>query len=359
VLAATEPPLATWWAEHWPTGWSEPAAPGGRHVTPTISSEPQPARSLLLVPLSSGSPRPDWLAVSLAHRPLFPRDDRALLALLCSHSALLLEQKAMIGQLRGQNQALRLANEELEAFADSVSHDLRTPLRHIEGFAELLRDGMPGTPAQVYLERIFTATARMNHLIEVFLGFSRLGRSELAAAPVSLDALVAQVKEEVEADHSGRQIRWTIGPLPEALGDPILLRQALTNLISNAAKFTRPRALAEIEIGAQAAGAGPGQVVIFVRDNGVGFDPAYRPQLFSMFRRLHHPSEFEGDGIGLAVVRRIVERHNGRVWAEAAVEGGATFYLALPAAHEPPAANEWPAANELSAAHEPPAAPDK
>jgi len=351
VIAATDPRLAQWWAEHWPQGWNQPGllpAPAPL-ATPAAGRQPAseagPAHTVMLVPIGAGRPRDNLLVVILAHRPLFPNDDQMLLNLMCRQSALVLEQKALIGQLREQNQDLLKANQELEAFAYSVSHDLRTPLRHIQGFAELLRDGaapagdgagasLPSATAPAadlragYLDRIISAAGRMAHMIDVFLAFSRLGHSELAVTRVPLGALVAQVKDEVAPEAGARQVVWTIGPLPEVLGDPMLLRQAWTNLLSNALKYTRPRALARIEVGAMPAQ--PGQALLYVRDNGVGFDPDYAPQLFTMFHRLHHAADFEGDGIGLAVVRRIVQRHNGRVWAEGALEGGATFYLELP-----------------------------
>ena len=341
VAAATERSAAEWWAAHWPAGWAAAAGqagpgPHGLLADGTEAAAGPAGRIVLIVPIAGSPPGQQVLAVTLAHRPLFPEDDQSLLNMMCRHSALMLDQKRLIEQLREQNQELVHANQELEAFAYSVSHDLRTPLRHIEGFAELLRDSTEQAPTPVYLERILGATSRMGHMIDVFLSFSRLGQSDLALTRVPLAALVAQVKDEYEPETRQRQVDWRIGALPDVLGDPVLLRQAWMNLIGNALKYTRQRATAEIEVGmlpgdrgGQAGGGEAGHTTVFVRDNGVGFDPAYAGQLFTIFGRLHHASEFEGDGLGLAVVRRIVQRHGGRVWAEGRPGGGATFYMTL------------------------------
>jgi PAS domain S-box-containing protein len=226
---------------------------------------------------------------------------------------------------------LEAANRELEAFAYSISHDLRAPLRHIDGFLELLQKAM-GTAlnqkSRHYMETISGAANKMGLLIDDLLAFSRVGRHEIAFGPVELGPLVRDAVLELEPDTAGRKIAWRIGELPTVEGDAAMLRIVLTNLIANAVKFTRTRERARIEVGSL-----PGEsfeTVIYVRDNGVGFDMAYADKLFGVFRRLHRADEFEGTGIGLASVHRIVARHGGRTWAEAEPDQGATFYLALP-----------------------------
>ncbi len=223
------------------------------------------------------------------------------------------------------------ANRELESFAYSVSHDLRAPLRHVAGYLELLErsagEGL-SREARHYLESSTGATQRMATLIEDLLSFSRMARVALSKGPVNLAALAREVVEELELEASGRVVRWRIGELPVVTGDPAMLRVVMMNLLSNALKFTRTRPEAEIEV---LSGRGsPGEKVVSVRDNGVGFDQAYAGHLFEAFQRLHRTEEFDGVGIGLANVRRIVSRHGGRVWAEGKVDSGATFTFTLP-----------------------------
>ena len=218
---------------------------------------------------------------------------------------------------------------ELESFAYSVSHDLRAPLRHLDGFANLLRrncyqrlDG----PAQRYLDKITAAGQRMGSLIDDLLAFSRLGRSDISRTQVSLQLLQDEVRHELEPDLAGRTVVWIIGELPDVYGDRSMLRQVFVNLLSNAVKYTRDRPEGRIEMGCSATTEQ--EATIFVRDNGTGFEMQYVHKLFGVFQRLHS-DEFEGNGVGLANVRRIVERHGGRVWAEGAVDQGATFYCSL------------------------------
>lgn len=253
------------------------------------------------------------------------------------------ERRRVEGEVRELNRALeqrvqdrtlelQVANRELDAFAHSASHDLRAPLRHIGGFLELLRRRAGASlDAQGvhYLDAIAEAAERMGALIDDLLSFSRMGRCELSRGRVDLASLVQEVLRELEPETRGRTIRWRVGPLPVVTGDRAMLRVALVNLVANAVKFTRPREAAEIAIGHE-RGAGA-EVVLFVRDNGVGFDMAYADRLFGVFERLHPAAEFEGTGVGLANVRRIVLRHGGRTWAEGAPGRGATFYVALPA----------------------------
>lgn len=230
---------------------------------------------------------------------------------------------------------LETANKELEAFAYSVSHDLRSPLRHIEGFVGLLKRKM-GTNLDEqtvhYMTTISDAARRMGTLIEDLLSFSRMGRSEMTRTSIDLGALVQDAIAEMEPETRGRRIHWVVSPLPPVAGDRAMLSLALTNLISNALKFTRLRETAEIQIGCDPNAAD--ETVIFVRDNGVGFDMRYADKLFGVFQRLHSAEEFEGTGIGLANVRRVIERHGGRAWAEGKVDGGATFYFSLPRSSE-------------------------
>jgi PAS domain S-box-containing protein len=224
---------------------------------------------------------------------------------------------------------LEAAITELEAFNYSVSHDLRTPLRHIKGFARLLQNSARrlDRESRNHLKTIAESADRMGQLLDGLLAFSRMGRTELRKSDVSLDELVRAAQEELEKDAEGRAVEWVIHPLPQVQGDSVLLRQVFVNLLSNALKFTRTRERARIEIGAQESET---EVILFVRDNGVGFDMSYADKLFGVFQRLHSTDEFEGTGIGLANVRRIVQRHGGRTWAEAALDAGATFYWTLP-----------------------------
>jgi PAS domain S-box-containing protein len=230
---------------------------------------------------------------------------------------------------------LGVVNQELEAFSYSVSHDLRAPLRHIHGYVEMLRvatDGQLSDKATHYLNTITDASVEMGELIDDLLAFSRVGRAEIRGASVQLSGLVQDVIRGLEMATSGRHIVWRIGSLPCAVGDPSLIKQVFTNLIDNAVKYSRTREPATIEIGCadiDCAEEESGRMVLFVRDNGVGFDMQYAHKLFGVFQRLHRPEEFEGTGIGLATVRRIIGRHGGRVWAEGSVDQGATFYFTL------------------------------
>lgn len=229
--------------------------------------------------------------------------------------------------------ALDSANKELEAFSYSVSHDLRAPLRHVTGFVNLLEQHA-GTSmddkSRRYAGIIADSARRMGRLIDDLLEFSRTGRAELKKTVFALTPLLEDVRRECLRDAGERNVQWKIGDLPEVAGDRSLLRLVFVNLVANALKFTRDRAAAEIEIG-----VGPAEkdaVVIFVRDNGVGFDPRHAAKLFGIFERLHAAEEFDGTGIGLANVKQIVQRHGGRVWAEGAVGRGAAFFVSLPEA---------------------------
>lgn len=225
---------------------------------------------------------------------------------------------------------LETANKELEAFSYSVSHDLRAPLRHIEGFVEILRAtkaALLDGEGQRHLQTISDSSRQMGKLIDDLLVFSRTARVELRTVRVNLNDVVKGVLHEMEPDTAGREIEWKIKDLPEVEGDPALLHQVFSNLLSNALKYTRTRSLARIEIGSTRT---ENEIIIYVRDNGVGFDPRYAQKLFGVFQRLHRASEFEGTGVGLANVRRIITRHGGRTWAEGDVDKGATFFFSLP-----------------------------
>ena len=224
---------------------------------------------------------------------------------------------------------LRAANSELESFAYSVSHDLRAPLRHIHGYLDMLRRATAGQlseKAERYVQTAANASVQMGRLIDDLLAFSRMGQAEMHLARVDLDGLVHEVVAGVAAEGGG-SVQWEIAPLPTVAGDVAMLRQVLVNLIGNALKYSGKRDVQRVAIGP--AGVEDGRMVFAVRDNGAGFDMAYVDKLFGVFQRLHHETEFEGTGIGLAIVRRILQRHGGRIWAESAPDHGATFYFTL------------------------------
>ena len=229
---------------------------------------------------------------------------------------------------------LQTANEELEAFSYSVSHDLRAPLRYVMGFVGLLREDAPSL-SETCLQHLSTISQegkRMGNMIDDLLKFSKLGRSEMQKTEVNLDELVTETLGNFQAETTERTIVWQIHLLPSVRADRALLRLVLVNLMSNAVKFTGARAEAIIEIGC--APDRNGQTVIFIRDNGAGFDPRYAGKLFGVFQRLHKTEEFEGIGIGLANVHRIIARHGGQTWAESVLGEGATFYFSLPKSQE-------------------------
>jgi PAS domain S-box-containing protein len=243
-------------------------------------------------------------------------------------------------ELTKLNQTLKLhatqleeAYKELEAFSYSVSHDLRAPLRHVQGYADMLvrhTEGQLSDKALRYLKTITAASSEMGQLIDDLLAFSKMSRSEIQLGKVQMTELVKDTRKALASSTVGRDVNWTIGALPEVIGDAALLKLALTNLLNNAVKYTRKREKAEIEVGCSETKNG--QAVFFVRDNGVGFDMKYVDKLFGVFQRLHSPDEYEGNGIGLATVRRIISRHGGKTWAEGEVDRGATFYFTLPVA---------------------------
>ena len=266
-----------------------------------------------------------------------------------------LERAVMLRRLRRRNadlearvrrrtEELEAANAELDAFCDSVSHDLRTPLRTIRGFAEILREWHAAElspEARRLVDLIKAGVDEMDQLTDDLLDFSRLGHESITRQAVDLERLCREAFQSLERERVGRAVELTLRPLPVVSGDPALLRLVVVNLLSNALKFTRRRSPALIEVGVTRI-ANDSAPVVFVRDNGVGFDPGRAANLFGVFQRLHGADEFEGTGVGLATVRRIIERHGGRIWADAKPDAGATFYFTLPpyagasAAPEPP-----------------------
>ena len=259
-----------------------------------------------------------------------PFTTRELLARVRTHLELSRVRRAMVAELERMNGELITANHELDAFARSVSHDLRAPLRAINGFAGLIAQSANGqlSPRSAdLLEKIRAAANRMELLIQDLLRFARLSRQPLSKSDVDAAELVTSVVRELLPDGGARDIRIDIRELPAVAADRALLAQVFTNLISNALKFTRPSIPAVIEVGfCRDDGIG----VFFVRDNGVGFDARYADKLFGVFQRLHSAEEYEGTGVGLSLVKSIVTRHGGRIWAEAEPDKGATFYFSLP-----------------------------
>jgi signal transduction histidine kinase len=230
---------------------------------------------------------------------------------------------------------LEATNKELESFAYSVSHDLRAPLRHMVGYSELLQrqaSSLLDEKSHRYIRTILESAKRMGNLIDDLLAFSRIGRAETKKTAVDLEQLVKEVVAEIGQETKGRDIAWKIGALPVCYGDRSMLGLVVVNLVSNAVKFTRMRRPAEIEIGC--VDGNKNEIEVFVRDNGAGFDMQYVNKLFGVFQRLHLPEQFEGTGIGLATVQRVIHRHGGKVRAEGAVDQGATFSFSLPKAQD-------------------------
>jgi signal transduction histidine kinase len=270
------------------------------------------------------------LAAGEALQPMaISRDEVGSLAEALTRTFGLLQSRDQ--ELRRRLDELAAANTELEAFSYSVSHDLRAPLRHIAGFAALLEKRAADrldSESMRYLQTIAASAARMGRLVDDLLAFSKMGRADMLRKEVNLNDLVRDVVQEVAHETGGREIQWNTHSLPAVVGDRMMLRLAFANLVSNAVKYTATRPVAEIEIGSKPSSNG--ERVVFVRDNGVGFDMAYAHKLFGVFQRLHGADEFEGTGIGLANVRRIIQRHGGKTWAESEVNKGATFFLSLP-----------------------------
>jgi PAS domain S-box-containing protein len=280
----------------------------------------------------------DGSEVVVASRWSLRKDDQGQAVAILETNNDITERKRREREIQRLNQELvkrsaelQAINTELEAFAYSVSHDLRAPLRHMAGYTELLQkktSSVIDEKGKHFISMILDSAKRMGNLIDDLLAFSRIGRAETQQRLVNLDQIVKEVLTEVRQKTEGRRIVWKVGALPEFYGDQSMLRLVMINLIANAIKFTRTRTLAEIEIGCSQGNGN--DLIVFVKDNGVGFDMKYVNKLFGVFQRLHQSGEFEGTGIGLATVQRIIYRHGGRVWAEGAVDSGATFYFSAP-----------------------------
>lgn len=246
-----------------------------------------------------------------------------------------IENAELARKVQDRTTELEATNKALETFSYSVSHDLRAPLRGIHGFASILIEDfsaqMPAE-AQRLVNDVRTSARQMNQLIDGLLRLSQLGRWPLSRKSVSVSALVQEVLDELRKEHRDNPVEVKVGDLPDCVGDPTLLRQVFVNLLSNAFKYTRGKEPAVVEIGCRQQA---GEEVFWVRDNGAGFDMQYAGKLFGVFQRLHRADQFEGTGVGLSIVQRIIERHGGRVWAEAEVDKGAAFYFTIPNSSPP------------------------
>jgi len=307
--------------------------------------------SFLGVPLQVGERVYGWIYVAEKLAALqFSDEDTRILMALAAQTAIAYENAEGYREIqRWASELERRVEErtaeltetckELEAFTYSVSHDLRAPLRHIASFAQILAQDYAGQiPPEFrqHLERIQAGARTMAELIDGLLELSKVGRKDAQRQRTSLDGLVREVLRELEPETQSREIEWRIAALPAVDADPMLIRQVFMNLLSNAVKYSRRRARAVIEVGALQRGA---DSILYVRNNGVGFDAKYADKLFSVFQRLHRPEDFEGTGVGLAIVQRIIHKHGGRIWAEAEVGKGAVFYFTLgPRGSDEPAA---------------------
>jgi signal transduction histidine kinase len=256
--------------------------------------------------------------------------DRVLLITTVHTLGLVIERLERAREMARVNAELQSANEELEAFSYSASHDLRTPVRHVKGFAELSQRALERAELEkvgANLTVISQAADRMYSMIDAMLALSRVGRAELKLRPVQLGALVEQARQDVELEFPDRAVTWQVAPLPTVQADATVLQQVMTNLLSNAVKFAAVERPLSVRVWAEQR---PLEVAVFVQDTGVGFDPAYGTRLFGAFQRLHNQREFSGTGVGLATVRRIITRHGGKVWAEGRLNEGATFGFSLP-----------------------------
>ena len=295
------------------------------------------ANATMIVPIMTQEHAWGILQVFIRRKSLFAADDLSLLTLFAEQTAvalgyatLLTEQQNLIHRLSERTTQLEHTLKELESFSYSVSHDLRSPLRHISGFIELLQKHSAASLDEKglrYTNIILEEARRMGILIDDLLAFSRFSRTEMHRTEVNLAQLVREVITDFEQELRDRNVTWHIQPLPPVQADRSMLRLVMSNLISNALKFSRGQSQTRIEIGSK---QGQDEIVFFVCDNGTGFDMQYADQLFGVFQRLHKVTEFEGTGIGLATVRRIIQRHGGRTWAESIEGQGATFYFTFP-----------------------------
>jgi PAS domain S-box-containing protein len=326
-------------------GWTEEEALGksSRKLFQTVFPAPveEIRRELLETGRWEGElhrTKADGTHVVVASRWSLRRDEQERAVAILETNNDITERKRREEEIQNLNQELgkrsaelESMNKELEAFAYSISHDLRAPLRHMAGFTELLQKrvgAMVDERSNHFIAMILDSAKRMGNLIDDLLAFSRIGRTEAQKSLVNLGQLVNEALAEVRQDAEGRDIVWKIGKLQDFYGDRSMFRLVLVNLLSNALKFTRTRTKAEIEIGC--TDGNRDDLVVFVKDNGVGFDMKYVNKLFGVFQRLHPADTFDGTGIGLATVQRIIHRHGGKVWAEGAVDSGATFYFSAP-----------------------------
>lgn len=322
----------------------------------TLEAAAAEARGRTVVPLGGTPPRSAMIAqlhvndaaivlLGGPFTPVFGSDEEAWLQQYAAMVSTGLERVRLVealaqtnGQLEGKvrevterTQQLEAANRELEAFSYTISHDLRAPLRAVNGFTAILleeyADAMPAE-ARDYLKRVKDSGEHMGHLVDDLLAFSRFGRQALRTQRVSIKGIVDRAVAQLASTIEGRHVDVVVGALPDAECDAALLEQVFVNLLSNAFKYTRRREQARVEVGVLETSANDGPTY-FVRDNGAGFDMEYAGKLFGVFQRMHRTEDFEGTGVGLAIVHRIVERHGGRIWAEAKVDGGATFYFTL------------------------------
>jgi signal transduction histidine kinase len=323
------------------SSWDGGGVPGAVFNSP-FSGEGAEADGAVALPIVTGGNFYGVLRFSsrASQRRLSPGQIKALESLVGTAAAAL-EAASLLTQLRSLNrdleqrvrdrtQELQSANADLESFSYSVSHDLRAPLRAVDGFCQMFMEefGANVDPEGLrILEKVRAGTTRMNQLIEGLLRLARFSRQPLNTRRVQTSALVTQVTSNFRDQLEGRTVQMVLGELPDCLADGALLEQVFTNLISNALKFTTGRPDTRIEIGSQRIDS---EVAYFVKDNGVGFDMRYAERLFGVFQRLHSQAEFEGTGIGLSIVHRIVRRHGGRTWAEGVLQQGATFYFTLP-----------------------------
>jgi PAS domain S-box-containing protein len=329
-------------------GWSREEALGKVSHELLATEFPSPRTEIKQTLLRSGEwtgelihTRRDKQRLMVASRWVLHRDEHGRPVAVLEVNNDITERKLAEEEVRRLNSELELrvrertaelteANNELEAFTYSVSHDLRAPLRHIDAFARIIEEDMsPEGTSEIrrYIARIRKGTQTMGQLVDDLLNLSRVGRTQLSRRVVDLNSVLEEVLADLKGETAQRAIEWHIGRLPLATGDAGLIKQVFTNLLSNAVKYTRPRTLARIEVGQKAM---DNQTVVYVQDNGVGFDMKYSEKLFGVFERLHRHDEFEGTGIGLAIVRRVIQKHNGRVWADGAPDKGATFYFTLP-----------------------------
>jgi len=268
----------------------------------------------------------DYVLKPIKLQTLLPVLERAL-----SMQRLRAQNAELERRVRERTAELEAANEHLEAYSSSISHDLRTPLRAVSGFIDILLGAHVATmtpEVRRYIELIKAGTSEMSALITHLLAFSQVARQPLVRLPVDLEKMAREVYAALSTEYPGRVIDFRVHSLPIVQGDPTLLRQVLFNLLSNAIKYSRDRHPAVIELGLKNGSAGESQV-FYIKDNGVGFDMNDAGKLFTIFQRLHHAYEFEGMGIGLATVKKIVERHGGKIWPEAVRDGGATFWFTL------------------------------